>query len=186
MKNQKAFSLLFSDISIYQQVINYNKECIPDWLEHTTYNKSITDFMELDNRFLSDIERIHYLKNDPNLWYWDADTVFVKPIDFELKIGYPYMFHKMGKFDICVILGNGCKEFFEYLYSKYDSKVNQWFIPIINGELKDSIMPIPAGYFNHLALNHATTHVKEGSEIGGYGYSVKKINGELKLKIRMR
>lgn len=182
---RSAFSLLYNAHPLYQEVIGHNTPRLPLDMEYSIYDTPLENYENTDPRSISDTDRLDYLIKNPWGVYWDADTVYLKDIDFNLKPDRLYMQYRMGKFDMSVIFGNGCLELLKYIRSKFDpSRPIKWYTELINGELQNEIEKIPAGYFNHLGLNSVLKRVKEGELMGGYGYSVSKINGELKLRIR--
>lgn len=177
----KYITALYNEDLLYQKIIDRN---MSSGVDIEVFKKPLQTVDGWSPRITSDIDRMIRLSENPELNWIDADCIPIKEIDFDLEPGFPYMYSR-GWFDPCVILGNGCGDFFKYIVSKLDiNKPIEWYFSLINGELKDKIKPIPKGYYLHLALNSVHNKAKEtGRKFIGYGYSVQFKKGEWDLKI---
>lgn len=171
----------FNNHPLYQQVIDRNIKAGFD-LTVLTKPTAPHKYTNLSATHLCDIERFWLLKNNPYAVYIDADTVILRDPDFKKEPGMPY-FYGMNS---CVMVGNGASDFFDLIFQLFDG-INHpcyYFEVLKTRMIGAKYRFIPGGYFRHLALGvMQMSPPEEGGEIGGNGYSVKKINGELILRI---
>ena len=181
MPKQKVFSLLFNANPLYQRCL----DLVPrEEVDFEIITDQYLGNQSLNSRAASDGERVYHLKNHPDWWYLDADTYVYKWPDFKMEPGCPYIYNQNGNWDNSIILGNGCKWFFDYMFERFDpSRQIIWYLEIFK-ELEDKIKPIPTGYFNHMAFNGMHDFaIQTGKRIGGKGFSAQYTNGLWDLQI---
>lgn len=176
----KYYTFNFNNHPLYQQVIDRNIKAGFD-LTVITKPTAPHKYSKLSPVHASDIERFWILLNDPDATYIDGDTVILNDPDFQKEPGKPYLYGMNS----CVMVGNGARDFFELIFKTFDGKNHPvYYFSLLKTIYRDKFLFIPPGYFRHMALGLLQKcPPEEGRVMGGNGYSVKKVKGELILRI---
>lgn len=123
------------------------------------------------------------LIKNPYAMYLDWDVIPIKPIDFNLELGYVYVYRKIFDEGCAggVIIGNGCLETIEFMIEKrkeINKRNNCCHCTIVNRN-QSKFRFIPNGYFLHLGLG---AMIKYNNLKNGMCEIEKSLDGNYRFK----